>query len=405
MWSDRYANEADSSAQDRVNRLENFHRRRHGLLLTFLLLGLAAFVAWAMVFRIDEVARARGEVIASSRVQVIQAVDGGVLAQMEVKEGDRVEPGQILARLDQTRVGATVGEVEARLFALKAKAVRLRAEVTGASALVFPNVIREAFREQVDVERALFRQRRTGIQEEIRTLQVAVDLAGKELNLIEQLLKSGDVSGTELLRVQRAVNEAEARLINRKNKFVEDASIELSKAEDEIAQNAQVLTRRMQERKDSVFTAQVTGIVKNVRVTTVGGVLRAGEEIMQIVPVGDDLIIEAKVSPADIARVRPGLEANIRFDPFDYTIFGSVTGKVIYVSADTLKENTPGGEEIYYRVHVSQATTPLITTTGKTLEILPGMTARVDIRTGDRTLMDYLLKPLRKTLLESFGER
>lgn len=405
MWFNRYGNEEDPAAQARVGQLEKYHRRRHGPLLAFLSFGLVAFVAWALVFRIDEVTRATGEVIASKRVQVIQAVDGGVLSQLLVKEGDRVRPGQILARLDQIRVGSTVDEVDARLFALKAKAIRLRAEVTGVKELVFPNAISKKYREQVVLERALFQQRHIGLQEDIRTLQVAVDLSRKELGLVEQLLKSGDASGLEMLRAQRAVNDADARLVNRKNKFLEDARIELARAEDEIAQNVQVLTRHQQELQNSIFTAQTMGIVKNVRVTTVGGVLRAGEEIMQIVPTGDELIVEAKVRPADIARVRPNLDANIRFDPFDYTIFGSVPGKVIYISADTLKENTNRGEDVYYRVHVSCTKNPVTTATGKTIEILPGMTAQIDIRTGDRTLMNFLLKPVRKTLSEAFGER
>nr|VFJ53022.1 MAG: membrane fusion protein, adhesin transport system [Candidatus Kentron sp. DK]VFJ62033.1 MAG: membrane fusion protein, adhesin transport system [Candidatus Kentron sp. DK] len=394
-----------SSRQSRVDRLENFHRRHHGFVLWLLLAALVLFVLWANVFHIDEVARAAGEVIASSRVQVIQAVDGGVLLSLNVREGDRVKPGQVLARLDQTRIGAAVGEIEARLFALKTKAMRLRAEVTGSEALVFSDEIIERFRDIAEVEQALFRQRRTGLKEELRTLKVAVELAREELALVRGLMHSGDVSNTELLRAKRAVNEAEANLINRKNRFLEEARAELTKVEDEIAQNEQVLARRRRELADSVFVALVPGIVKNIRVTTVGGVLRAGEEIMQIIPVDDDLIIEAKVSPADIARVHEGLEATIRFDPFDYTIHGGVKGKVTYVSADTLKEDTPQGEEIYYRAHVSPATHPVTTTTGRELEILPGMTAQIDIRTGDRALMDFLLKPLRKTLSESFGER
>jgi adhesin transport system membrane fusion protein len=154
-----------------------------------------------------------------------------------------------------------------------------------------------------------------------------------------------------------------------------------------------------------VFISNGRGIVKNIRVTTVGGVLRAGEEIMQIVPVGDELIVEAKVSPTDIARVHAGLPANIRLDPFDYTIHGSVAGQVVYVSADTLKKETGRGEEIHYRVHVKPASNPVLSSTGKTLEILPGMTAQIDIRTGERTLMEYLLKPIRKTLTQSMGER
>lgn len=404
MWFDHFRNEDDASVQARVERLENSYRRGNGWIITIFALGFIAFVVWAMMFRIDEVARASGEVIASSRVQVIQAVDGGVLSQLMVREGDRVRPGQVIARLDQTRVAATVGEVSARLYALKAKAVRLRAEVTGADSLVFPRSGGIESRAQADIERALFEQRRTGLQEELRTLQVAVDLARTELDLVETLQKSGDVSGSEILRAQRNLNEAEAKLVNRKNKFLEEARLELTKVEDEIAQNEQVLTRRAQEHSDAVFTSQVTGIVKNIRVTTVGGVLRAGEEIMQIVPVDDELVVEVKVLPADISRVHDGLTANIRFDPFDYTIFGSVPGKVTYVSADTLKEDTQRGKEIYYRVHVSPVAGN-VTTTGKALEILPGMTAQVDIRTGDRTLMDYLLKPLRKTLTESFGER
>jgi adhesin transport system membrane fusion protein len=396
----------DSKAmRARVERLENYHRRGKGIMLTLLFIAFSAFYTWAMTFRIDEVAGATGEVIASSHVQIIQAVDGGVLSQLAVKVGDKVKPGQILAKLDQTRVSATVGEVDARLFGLNAKVIRLRGEVTGAGSLRFPTDTRGAFLEQAEVERALFKQRRIGLNEETRTLQVAVDLAKEELNLMEQLLKSDDISGSELIRAQRAVNEADARLINRKNKFLEEARIELAKAEDEISQTEQILTRRQQEYQDSVFRSQVTGIVKSIKVTTVGGVLRAGEEIMQIVPIDDDLIIEAKIRPADIARIRTGLEANIRFDPFDYTIFGGVTGTVIYVSADTLKEETQRGQEIYYRVHVSSLSNPVTTTTGKRLEILPGMTAQVDIRTGDRTVMNFLLKPIRKTLSESFGER
>ncbi len=126
---------------------------------------------------------------------------------------------------------------------------------------------------------------------------------------------------------------------------------------------------------------------------------------MQIIPVGDELIVEAKVSPTDIALVHTGLEANIRFDPFDYTIFGGVAGKVVYVSADTLKERTARGDEIYYRVHVVTNKVPVTTTTGKILDILPGMTAQIDIHTGKRSVLEYILKPLRKTVTNAFGER
>lgn len=405
MWSDRFSQDDDARIQARVSRLQNSHRGRQGWLLMAVFIAVATFGVWASLFRIDEVARATGEVIASSRVQIIQSVDGGVLEQLLVKEGDRVAPGQLLARLEQTRLGASVGEVETRLFALQARATRLRAEVIGERQLVFQADLIERSPETARVEEALFKQRQLGLEEELRTMRVAVSLAQKELRLVEQLYSNGDASGSELLRVQRGLNEAEARLVNRRNKFLEDARLELVKAEDDIAQNGQTLTLRKQQQQDSVFSAMVPGIVKNIRVTTVGGVLRPGEELMQIIPVDDELMIEAKVSTADIARVVPGLEATVRFDTFDYTIFGGVKGEVAYVSADSLKEETNRGMDIYYRVRVKPASHPVTSTTGRVLEVLPGMTAQVDIRTGERTVMDYLLKPLRKTLSESFGER
>lgn len=395
----------DPAADGRLARLQSYHQGA-GQWLAWLLGGVfLCFVVWAANFEIDEVTRASGEVIASSRVQVIQSVDGGVLSALYVKEGDQVQAGQVLARQDPTRVAANMGETEARLFALRARAARLKAEVTAEGTPVFPKAPNATAAQQLRIEKALFVQRRAGLKEDLRTLQVGLDLARKEMQLVEQLAANGDASGSELMRVQRAANEAEARLLGRKNKFLEDARQDLVKAEDEIAQLSQVMTRRAQEHEDTVFKANGPGIVKNIRVTTVGGVLRAGDELMQIVPVGDDLIVEAKVRPADIASVRPGLPATIRFDPFDYTIYGSVAGQVVYVSADSMKKDTGRGEEIHYRVHVKPDGYPVLSSSGKTLEILPGMTVQADIRTGQRSLMAYLLKPIRKTLSESLGER
>lgn len=389
---------------NRVSPTDKISGSRHSLVLWILVLAMLAATLWATFYQIDEVTRATATVISSSRVQVIQSVDGGVIESLKVKEGDRVERGQVLATLNQTRVAASVKELDARLAALKAQAARLQAEVIGAEAIQFPQEVRK-FPDLIQVQKALFTQKRLGLKEEVRTLELALKLATEDAKLVLALAKTGDVSRSEVIRAERAANEADAQLVNRKNKYLQDARAELAKAEDDIAQNEQVRTQRVQQLEESIFTALMPGVVKNVRVTTIGGVLRAGEELMQIVPADDQLIIEAKVRPADIASLQRGLVASIRFDPFDYTVFGAVRGKVTYVSADTLKEDTKTGEQSYYRVHVATLGTPVTSQTGRVLEILPGMTAQVDIRTGERSVLNYLLKPLRKTIAESFGER
>jgi len=366
--------------------------------------GLVAFVFWAYHYQIDQVARASGEVIAASRVQIIQAVDGGVLEALNVREGDRVAKGDVIATLDQSRVGAAVKEIEARLSALEAKAARLRAEVTGAPELMFPDAAL-AYPELVEVERALFEERISGFNDEQTALKSARSLAREEAALLERLNKSGDVNYTELIKAKRAVNDSDLQLVRHRNEFFEEARADLTRVEDEIAQNEQILSQRIQQLEDSVIISNRNGIVKNIAVTTVGGVLRAGEELMQIVPIDDALIIETKIRPEDISQVAEGQSANIRLDPFDYTIFGSIDGRVSYVSVDTLKEEGRNGEEIYYRAHVEVETNPVKTKTGRVLEILPGMTAQVDIRSGERTLFEYLMKPVIKTVNESFGER
>lgn len=404
MLFDRFFATDDDYNTTVVRDLEGYHKRRLSPVLITLLVAVMAFVMWASTFMIDEVALASGEVIASSRVQVIQAVDGGVLLNLGVREGDRVEPGQVLAKLDDTRLEASANEIVARLSALKTKAIRLRAEIVQAEKLSFPQELKQ-FPEQIEVETALFEQRRKGLQGELISLRKAVKLSAEEVSLVKKLSLSGDVNRTEVIRTERGLNEARLKLIVRKNKFFEDASSDLTRVGDEVAQNEQILAQRKQQLDNSIFTAQVAGIVKNIRVTTVGGVLRAGEELLQIIPVDDELIIEAKISPMDISRVQKGHKATLRFDPFDYTIFGGVIGEVVYVSADTLKEDTRNGEEIYYRAHIKAPISPAVTTTGRELDIQPGMSVQVDIRTGRRSVMEYLLKPLRKTLTESFGER
>lgn len=389
----------------RARRLESFDLR--GAAWAVLAIGVAVFgfILASALLQIDETARATGEVIAKSRVQIIQSVDGGVIKEILVREGDIVEAGQVLARMDDDRILTNVNEVSARLFAARIKAARLRAEVVDADTVSFDPEAARTYPDLVAIETALFAQRRNGLKEDLRTLQSGLDLARQEQQMVQVLVSSQDSNQMELLRVNRQVNDADAAIVQRRNRFLEEAQTALSAAQDDISQSEQVLRRHQQELQSTAFAAALRGIVKNIRVTTIGGVLHSGEELMQIVPLDDTRIIEVKVLPKDIARVAAGLPAAIRLDPFDYTMWGFLPGRVTYVSADTIKEEgaAQGQAQTFYRVYVQPDGDE--TSTGRKITIVPGMTGQIDIRTGSRSLLEYLLKPLRKTLAEAFRER
>ena len=379
---------------------------RLSLVLWLMLVLVGALIAWAHYSIVDEAARASATVIASSRVQVIQAVDGGVIEKLNVREGDRVSKGDVLAVFEETRTKASLEETDAKRTALRANMARLEAELGGREPVFaadlqrLPAVVRQ--------QEALFRDRRSALAAELRSLGDVAKLARDELDITERLVASGDASQVELLRARRSATEAEGQLANRRNKFVQDASTELARVREEYEQVEQQVTLKRQQVTNSVIRSPMSGIVKNVRVTTLGGVLRAGEELLQVVPVEDQMILEAKVAPRDIAYIRLGLPATIKFDAYDYAIHGIVDGEVIYISADTIREESqrpdaPGAT--YYRVHVRTTAPGPVTRIGRKIDVLPGMTATVDIRTGQRTLLMYLLKPITKTFSEAFRER
>lgn len=381
--------------------------RLASVLVWSLAVAVAALVAWAHHSAIDESTRASGTVIASSRVQVIQSVDGGVLEQLRVREGDRVRKGEVLAVFDETRTRASLQETEAKRTSQRATLTRLEAELGDAEPNFAPELMKR-FPAVVQVQQSLYRERRKALAAELQALADVARLARDELAMVERLVATGDASQVELLRARRAVTEAQSALANRRNKYIQDVSAELAKVREDYEQVEQQATQKRQQLANSVVSSPTSGIVKNVKFTTLGGVLRAGDELLQVVPVDDQLIVEAKVLPRDIALIRPGLKATIKFDAYDYTVFGIVDGEVTYVSADTMRDETQRADSsaaTYYRVHVRTTVPGPVTRSGRQIEVLPGMTAQVDIRTGQRTLLAYLLKPVTKTLTEAFRER
>ena len=219
------------------------------------------------------------------------------------------------------------------------------------------------------------------------------------------LEKLGDISQTDIIRLKRAVNDAKNLSYSSLNKYLQDASAELNKAQEDLNSNEQIAADRQQLLEHTDIIAPATGIVKSIKVTTLGGVVRQGDELLQILPTESDLVIEAKVKPADMADMRSGLESKIKLDAYDYSIFGVMKGLVSYVSADTLSEDTKNGPLTYYRIKVNISEKEFKGKMADMIEVRPGMTATVDIRTGRRSVLSFITKPITKTVKDSFGER
>jgi adhesin transport system membrane fusion protein len=209
----------------------------------------------------------------------------------------------------------------------------------------------------------------------------------------------------EVLKLERQVADLQAQSTNKKNKYLQDTQAELSKIQEDVAGAEQLLAQRKNQLDHVEITAPVRGIVKNVSITTLGGVIKPGEEVMQIVPVDENLVVEVKVNPSDIAFLKPGLSANVKIDAYDFAIYGSLNGTLKYISADTLTEDLKQGEQAYYRAQVETQGKHFTGRPSQDLEIQPGMTATVEIKTGSNTILNFLLKPITKTLNESLGER
>jgi adhesin transport system membrane fusion protein len=391
----------DDARADSAQPSDSLRAPRLVLWVTFL--ALAAFGAWAHLAEIDQVTRAPGTVIASSRTQVIQSQEGGTLESLLVREGDTVERGQVLARLERTRTETAYLETRAKAVGLAATVARLRAEVLG-GAPKWPSNL-SAYPQFRENQLSLLRKRRAAIEEDIASQTAIARLLEQELAMNRPLLESGDVSRTEVLRLERQLADVKAQIVNRRNKYFQDAQAELSKAEEELASVEQVLAQRKDLLEQTELRAPMAGVVKNVAITTRGGVIRSGEEVMQIVPLEDDLLVEARVSPADIAFIRPGQNAAVKIDAYDYTIYGDLAGTLTFISADTVREKLREGESPYYLVQVRTSGRQFSGKPDAKLEIQPGMTATVEIRTGSNTVLHYLTKPLVKTISESLGER
>lgn len=412
------------------------------VILSFVVL-LIGWASWAML---DEVTRGEGRVIPSSKTQLVQSLEGGILKELLVRPGDRVSRGDILARIDDTSFASNLGELNAKRMTLQTAVARLRHEASGDlnTEPVFPDDIRKRAPQLVENERELFITRRDSletiigvqksrveqrrrelaeIQASLARMQESLRLAGEEMKLKEPLAKRGIVPKTEIIRLQRdiadsegqiavlretipkteaAIREAEGEMQVQREKFQQEARTEISQREAELS----VVIESLRAADDRVVRADirspVDGVVNKINSNTVGGVVQAGETMMEIVPLEDSLFVEAKIRPADIAFIHPKQPAVVKITAYDFSIYGGLEGEVELISADSVYDEE--ARENFYLVTIKTLRSQL--KDGKEdLPIIPGMVASVDILTGKKSVLDYLLKPINKARQEALRER
>ncbi|NNN25659.1 MULTISPECIES: HlyD family type I secretion periplasmic adaptor subunit [Pseudomonas] len=412
-------------------------------LTIWILIGFVAFLLlWAHFAQIDEVTRGEGKAIPSSKVQKIQNLEGGIVSQIFVHEGQVVQAGEQLMRLDPTRFQSNVGETEADRLAMFLRVERLSAEVEE-RALNIPDDVRAKVPGQASSEEALFHSRQQQLKDETDGLQQqlvqkqqelrefvskqaqyrnSLNLLRQEISMSEPLVAQGAMSQVELLRLKRgevenrgqldattlaipraeaAVKEVERKVAETRSRFRSDALKELNEARTELSK-ATATGKALEDRVSrTLVTSPVRGIVKQLLVNTIGGVIQPGSDLIEIVPLDDTLLVEARIRPQDIAFLRPGQHAMVKFTAYDYTIYGGLPADLEQIGADTVTDED--GNSFYLiklrtrKSHLGSDDKPLL--------IIPGMIATVDIMTGKKSILSYLLKPILRAKAEALRER
>ncbi len=362
---------------------------------------LVVGVVWASWATLDEVVVGTGKIVPSSQIQVIQNLEGGILSELEVAEGQVVNKDQVLLRIDDTRFTSSYREAQVKRLSLLASIARLSAEAQGKQ-LSFPREVAKQAPQLVRSETALHASRRRAVQETVEGLKRSHELASRELAMSEPLVAKGAISEVEILRLRRQVNELQTQIDERVNRFRAEAGEELAKYSAELATLDETAVAMEDRVKRTVVRSPVRGIVKTLNFRTLGAVIQPGATILEVVPIEDTLLVEAQVRPDDIAFIHPGQAATVKVTAYDFSIYGSLPATVELVSADSLMDEKKG--VTYYKV-LARTKAASLNYHGKELPIIPGMTANVDSLTGTKTVLDYLLKPVLKTRERAMRER
>lgn len=361
----------------------------------------AAALAWAWFATLDEVATGSGRVVPTMREQVIESLGGGILAELHVKQDDVVQAGQILAQLDPTQASSTFEESAAKYRAALAASVRLQAEVNRTQ-LAFPREL-DDFPELMQAETRLYETRRRSLNESIGLIDQSIALIRREVAIGESLIEVGAASNVEVIRLRRQLADLELKKADLRSQYMVEARQALAEANEQTKALAPVMHGRSDTLSRLTLRSPVKGIVKNIEVSTVGGVIPPNGRLMEIIPLEDQLMIEARMSPRDIAFIHPGQRATVKVTAYDYAIYGGLQGEVATISPDTIQDEVKP-EIYYYRVFIRTKSSALVNDAGKRFPIFPGMITTVDIHTGQKTVLQYLMKPINRAQ-EALRER
>ena len=362
------------------------------------------FLLWAAFAWVDEIVRAEGSMISSSRPQIIQNLEGGILAELSVGEGDVVDKGDMLARLYGTQFQSSVDDLEDQISAFEIRRLRLEAELAGQYDFEVPAELLQRTPDIVASERALLKARQSDFVSRSDGAKRVLKEATKERDLLENMLRKKIVSLIEVTRARKVHADARIKL----DEIITGTELERAQEYSDVLKELATLKQNLKASTDqlnrTVLVSPLRGIVNNLSITTIGGVVRPGEEILQIIPLDEELFVEARVKPKDIAGVRPGQEATVKLSAYDYTIYGTLKGTVKVISADTFKDerSRSADGDPHYKVTL-QVDTEHLTQRQASLQFRPGMQASVELHTGSKTVLQYLLKPLYKST-EAFRE-
>ena len=354
---------------------------------------------------IEQKSTTRGIIIAADKTQKIQAPIDGVIDNIAVKEGRKVKKGDILVVLEKEQNQASLDAAASKVASLKTKLKRLKTEVHGEK-LIYPiGFVKSDYQEFITTQHNLFLLRKKALEDEVSSLVSALTLKEEELASNQRLVQSGDIGRNKILMIDREVVDLKGMILNIKNKFLQGAQEEMTQTEEELSIRKEMLTEKKVTLNRSEIISHMDAIVKEIIITTKGAKVRPGDVILELVPLGQELIIEVRLKPTDISFVKTGQKALVKLDTYDFSIYGSFDGKVDYISPDTIIKKNSTGDEYFFKVLISLDQGDLFTKKGTAIDVTTGMGAQVDIITGKRTVLHYITKPIIKVLDESFTER